>query len=138
MAAIDLRVTFTKVSIWWNLMSCCIFSADLLWLSTRKVWNEKWQWFWMDYCYFILYHLYASYRNVLYHYDLNTFYHPFYCIFSCKSYLNAWNLQHWNYFLTMTILLTSLSNNVRQDAAGSLRPAQLGDLTVFIDIWQRP
>ena len=39
---------------------------------------------------------------------------------------------------TMTILLTPLSNNVHQDAAGSFRTAQLGDLTVFIDIWQRP
>ena len=40
--------------------------------------------------------------------------------------------------MTMTILLTPLSNNARQDAAGSLRPAQLWELTVFIDIWQRP
>ena len=40
--------------------------------------------------------------------------------------------------MTMTILLTPLSNDARQDAAGTLRPAQLGELTVFIGIWQRP
>ena len=41
-------------------------------------------------------------------------------------------------FMAKTILLTPLSNDVRQDAAGSLRPAQLKELRVFIDIWQRP
>ena len=37
-------------------------------------------------------------------------------------------------FTAMTILLAQLSNDVRQDAAGSSRPVQLGELRVFIDM----
>ena len=61
-----------------------------------------------------------------------------FCMTQLMLVLLVRNAQHWNYFMKITILLTPLSNDVRQDAADSLRPAQLRELKVFVEIWQIP